>query len=483
MLTLVGRGPADAGAMSLAARDTLRAAKSLFIRTSVHPAVDDLIVDGVSFESFDSVYETADSFDVVYQTIVDTLLKALFHTDVTYAVPGHPLVAEETVRRLIAECRDRGIPFKIVSSASFIEPALSALQLSLDRGIVFADALSMDTFELKPDLDLILYQVFDQQAASNTKLALMAEYPHDWQVTVVCAAGVPGVENVSVVPLHKLDRAKVDHLTVVYVPLLPKDQRKCRFDDLVWVMARLRGEGGCPWDREQDHHTLKRYFIEETYEAIEAIDNGDMDSLCEELGDVLLQVVFHAQLESEIGVFDIRDVIKSIVDKLIRRHPHVFGTLDVADSDEVLRNWEAIKKTEKGDGWRESVLDGVPVGLPALMRAMEISKRAVKVGFEWENLDDVFTKLEEELAELKEAVRAGNDSEISSEIGDLLFTVVNIARWKKVDPEDSLREMVNRFTRRFQYVEAGAKSSGRDIKSLSLSEMDALWDEAKTTGL
>jgi tetrapyrrole methylase family protein/MazG family protein len=244
-------------------------------------------------------------------------------------------------------------------------------------------------------------------------------------------------------------------------------------------MARLRGEGGCPWDREQDHHTLKKYMVEECYEAIEAIDNDDLDALCEELGDVLLQVVFHAQLEAEVGVFTVDDVIARIVDKLIRRHPHVFGDLSVEDSDEVLRNWEQIKKSEKGEGWRKSALDGVPVGLPALMRAMEISKRAVKVGFEWEKMEDVLAKMEEEVHELREALSVGNKPEIESEIGDLLFTVVNVARWQKVDPEEALRRMVNRFSDRFRYIEEAAAAEGRSIQDLTLAQMDAHWDEAK----
>src|SRR5258708_28504668 len=220
-------------------------------------------------------------------------------------------------------------------------------------------------------------------------------------------------------------------------------------------------------------------MIDECCEDIEAIDAGDMDALEEELGDVLLQVVFHAQLEAEIGTFTVDDVTARIVDKLIRRHPHVFGDLNVADSDEVLRNWERIKKSEKGEGWRESVLDGVPTGLPALMRAMEISKRAVKVGFEWEKLDDVLAKLDEEVAELREAIHSAGPEEVADEIGDLLFTVVNVARWQKIDPEDALRVMLRRFTVRFQYIEKSAVAQGRKLEDMTLAEMDALWNEAK----
>jgi tetrapyrrole methylase family protein / MazG family protein len=329
------------------------------------------------------------------------------------------------------------------------------------------------------DVGLLLYQVYDRETASPVKLALMKTYPDDWPVSVVWHAGEEGAESVEHIPLHRLDRATTDHLTTVYVPPLPPEKRKKSFTDLVYVMARLRGEGGCPWDREQDHQTLKRYLIEECYETIDAIEADDLDALKEELGDVLLQVVFHAQLEAEVGTFDVDDVIAVIVDKLIRRHPHVFGDLEVADSDEVLRNWEQIKKAEKGEGWRESVLDGVPSSLPALMRAMEISKRAVKVGFEWEKVEDVLSKMEEELQELREAIASGRVEEVRDEIGDLLFTVVNIARWQKIDPEEALRHMVTRFYTRFRHIEQAAQRQGRDIKDLTLAEMDMLWEEAK----
>ena len=246
-------------------------------------------------------------------------------------MPGHPLVAEESVRRLLIRAREENIQVRLVGSASFLEPALELLQLSLDNGLALLDALSLDSFSPHLDMGLLLYQVYDRDVASSAKLTLMRHYPDDWPVQVVHHAGIGTEERVEVVPLHRLDRVAADHLTSVYVPPLPHEKRRKGFADLVWVMSRLRGNGGCPWDREQDHVTLNKYMVEECYEAIEAIDNEDMDALCEELGDVLLQVVFHAQLESEVGTFDIDDVTEVIVDKLIRRHPHVFGDLAVAD--------------------------------------------------------------------------------------------------------------------------------------------------------
>jgi tetrapyrrole methylase family protein/MazG family protein len=292
-------------------------------------------------------------------------------------------------------------------------------------------------------------------------------------------AGVAGREEVLETPLHRLDRVDADHLTAVYVPPLPESRRKPTFADLVAVMARLRAEGGCPWDREQDHRSLRRYLIEECYEAVDAIDADDMDSLAEELGDVLLQVVFHAQIEHENGCFDIDDVVSHIVRKLVRRHPHVFGEVTVENSAEVLDNWEQIKRQEKGEGWRESALDGVPSSLPALIRALEISKRAAKVGFEWERFEDVLAKMEEEIGELREAIEAGREDAAFDEIGDLLFTIVNVARWRKLDPEDALRQMLVRFCTRFRRIEQAARAQSRPLTDLTLAEMDALWEAAK----
>ncbi len=251
------------------------------------------------------------------------------------------------------------------------------------------------------------------------------------------------------------------------------------FEKLVDIIARLRAENGCPWDREQTHDSIKPNLLEETYEVLEAIDGRDMDELRSELGDLMMQAVFHAQFASERGDFTIEDSLRSINEKLIRRHPHVFGETKVCDSEEVLHNWEEIKRREKGNEKRTSILDGVPKAMPALARAMEISKKAAKAGFEWPNLDAVVEKLEEEVGELKVELSADDRDRIFEEIGDLLFTVVNVARWTGADPEDALRVMIERFSRRFRKIEEAAREHGRSIESLSIQEMDAVWDRAK----
>jgi tetrapyrrole methylase family protein / MazG family protein len=247
-------------------------------------------------------------------------------------------------------------------------------------------------------------------------------------------------------------------------------------EELVVIVDRLLGPGGCPWDQAQTHESLKRHLIEEAYEVIEAIDENSTEKLKEELGDLLLQPIMHAQMACRDGRFCSEDVAKGIVEKLVRRHPHVFGEIDVTTAEEVLQNWDEIKKQEKGASQSQSVLAGVPRAMPALLRAYEISKRAARSGFEWPDEEAVFDKLREEERELREAISSGNERDIEAELGDMLFTIVNIARWRKIEPEDALRKMLDRFTERFQHMEA---ASTRPLKELSPAEWDDLWNSAK----
>ncbi|MBS1718583.1 MAG: nucleoside triphosphate pyrophosphohydrolase [Armatimonadetes bacterium] len=246
------------------------------------------------------------------------------------------------------------------------------------------------------------------------------------------------------------------------------------FARLVALIDRLLGPGGCPWDRAQTHETLKRCLLEETYEVFDAIDGDSREQLCEELGDLILQPVMHAAMALRDGAFDIDAVCQGIVDKMERRHPHVFGNLSASTPEEVLKNWDSIKKSEKKEP--ASILAGVPATMPALLRAHEISKRAARSGFEWPDIEAVFEKLREEENELKAALKAGDASEIEGEIGDLLFTAVNIARWAKIEPEEALRKMLARFTKRFMRMEAMAEAP---LAELSAERWDELWCAAK----
>jgi tetrapyrrole methylase family protein/MazG family protein len=275
-------------------------------------------------------------------------------------------------------------------------------------------------------------------------------------------------------------RQEFNHLTSILILPLPAAKRKPDFVTLLDIMAHLRDpEKGCPWDKQQTPQKLKRYLIEESYELAEAIDGGDPDKYAEELGDLLLQVAFHAQLAREEDIFDCDDVIRHIVEKLIRRHPHIFGDVSVSSAEEVLTNWEAIKRSEKGYEDRKSILDGIVAALPALMRAMEVSKRAAKAGFEWDSIDGVFEKLDEEVKELREARLQQIKERVAEEIGDLLFTVVNLARFENVDAEEALHRMVTRFTMRFKRIEEAAGERGIALESMTLPEMEEVWKLAK----
>ena len=257
------------------------------------------------------------------------------------------------------------------------------------------------------------------------------------------------------------------------------NKEKYTFDDFKKIIEILRSPEGCPWDREQTHNTIRNEFIEETYEAVDAIDRGDKTDLCEELGDVLLQIMLHSQIADENGDFNVEDVIDGVAKKMVLRHPHVFGDVSVENSAQVLENWDKIKKTEKHQTSYTDTLKSVPMSYPALMRAQKIQKRAGKVGFDFESIEAPLQKLNEEHAELLEAIATGDKEKITEEYGDLLFTMVNISRFLKIDSEEALQKASDKFIRRFEAVEDAADKKGKDMKEMSLKELDALWDDVK----
>ena len=257
-------------------------------------------------------------------------------------------------------------------------------------------------------------------------------------------------------------------------------KERYEFNELIDIMALLRSDKGCPWDREQTHESLKKYLIEETYEVLETIDLNDKKKLCDELGDLLLQIVFHSTLAEEDKQFTINDVITGICRKMVLRHTHVFGA-DKADTpDEVVANWEEIKKKEKGFQSQTGALKDVPSNLPALMRSYKVQQKAAQVGFDWDHIDDVFKKVDEEINELKDVYKSENMERITDELGDVFFSLVNLSRFLKVQPELALTGTINKFIKRFEYVEQESIKAGKHLENMSLSEMDILWDQAKT---
>jgi tetrapyrrole methylase family protein/MazG family protein len=473
-ITVVGLGPGDGRFLTREAWQLLSETDVVFLRTIRHPAVADL-PENVNVVSFDHIYETADNFEQVYERIVAELLAQAKTGDIVYAVPGHPHMGESTVTALETAAQEAGVDVKIVPGLSFLEPMLTAVSLDALDGLQIFDAIELLAFRyppLNPDVPLLLGQVYSRLVASDLKLVLTAVYPEEHPVQLIHAAGMPE-QLVEDMPLYAIDRSEhISHLTSLIVPPLPC---KASLAALAETVAILRSPEGCPWDREQTPQSLRSGFLEEASEVLEALDNQDDDLLREELGDLLYHLVMQTQMASEEEKFRLPDIIAGIDAKLKHRHPHVWGDLAVADSAEVVRNWEAIKQEEKA-GRSTSLVDNIPETLPALARSQKLQGRVAKIGFDWPNIGGVFGKLTEELAELQET---NTQAERQDELGDVLFVLVNLARWLDVDAESALREANLKFSRRFRAVEQLAAERDIDLSQLDLAGIDVLWAEVK----
>ncbi|MBN1427879.1 MAG: nucleoside triphosphate pyrophosphohydrolase [Anaerolineae bacterium] len=478
---VVGIGPGDPGQVTRQAWDILSQTQDVYLRTRVHPTVPHLPV-GPVYHSFDDLYEQADDFAQVYETIVDRLVMlASDGQDVVYAVPGDPMVGEGTVTRLLAVCGMKDIGVRVIHGLSFIEPSLAALGIDGIAGMQLLDATDFVTAyhpQINPDRGALVAQVYSRQLASDVKLTLMNQYPDDHPVTLLHGVGTTE-QRVEALPLYEMDRRSVSPLTTLYVSPFETSGGVSSFEGFQETIAHLRSPDGCPWDREQTHQSLRPHLIEEAYEVLEAIDSEDACKMREELGDLLLQIVLHSQVAVDEGEFSMADIIRHVDAKLKRRHPHVWGGVDVqGDPTRVMVNWEQIKAKERADNGQSerSLLDGIPKTLPALAQAHEYDERAARVGFDWPSEQGVIDKVREELDELLEAV---TPEERLHEIGDLLFVIAVWARWLKLNPEDALRAANRRFYERFALVERRAGQMGRSLREMSLEEMDVLWNEAK----
>ncbi len=480
-ITLLGLGPGNPDQLTREAWDVLSSAEEVWLRTRQHPTVNAL-PPSVNLHSFDELYENGETFDQVYDSIVEKVLELGRRPGgVIYAVPGHPFVAETTCPKIARLARDEGLATVIVEGLSFLEPTFSAFGLDPYPRLALFDAMELSTAHVPtfpPDMPVLIAQLYSRLVASEVKMTLNTAYPDEHPVQLVHAAGTKD-ELVEELKLYEIDRSEhIGLLTSLYVPPLGEGTS---FEAFQEVVAHLRAPDGCPWDREQTHQSLRTHLLEEAYEALEAIDRDDVESMQEEFGDLLLQIVLHAQIANEEGEFSINSLIKNIHDKIVRRHPHVFGDLALDGVKGVLQNWEKLKEVERKDNGKKDkgLLDGVPKALPALTQAQEYQDRAARVGFDWPVVEGVLDKVTEEIQEIKSAT---NEMELAEEIGDLFFVLVNLARWKKIDAESALRETNHKFKQRFMFVEQGARQQGRSLSDLTLEEMDALWEDVKGKG-
>lgn len=532
-LTVVGLGPGAWETLTLEAVEALRSARRVYVRSSLQPSVGRIRtrLPHVEFQTFDHLYKTLSSLSEVHAQIAEELCDlATSSESVVYAVPGSPVFAETSVDILRRRARERDITVRLINGVSVVETVLAEVGAVDTTWLSVVDASELALLgaenavgevagevELMPwrapvaTAAMVVLQLHDRRTASGAGRWLARYYGDEHAVHVVRAAGTPS--SVQSVRLHQLDLLDdIDDLTAVYVPPLPDNENVRTFAGLMNVTRTLRAPGGCPWDREQTHASLKPHLLEETYEVLEALDGGDPQELAEELGDLLFQVTIHSQVAAEAGEFSIEDVIQGITSKLIGRHPHVFGDLQLDSAQDVRQHWETFKQQEKPK--RLSVLEEIPRGLPALPQSNLMQKRAASVGFEWPGVAEVVAKVEEELEELKrevegapamsspappamsaegasEVVREGPQARAPGgtsreqqreELGDILFALVSLARHLRIDPEEALRRANRKFAARFQYVESRVASQDRALRDLSPDELDAYWNEAKALG-
>ncbi len=468
-ITLLGLGPGDPGLLTQESLEWLNRIDHLYVRTSQHPTVASL-PEKIEIESFDHIYEQNERFEDVYETIIETILqRANDGIEVTYAVPGHPFVAEATCPEITRRAKDAGIPVKVIDGLSFLEPTFRALGVDPFPDMVLADAVTLSmrqTPGFPPSSPALIAQIYSKAVASDVKLSLMAAYPDDHPVILVHAAGTEH-EKIENTALFEIDHSQ--HLGLLSSLFVPPLSTHASFEAFQEVIARLRAPDGCPWDKEQTHESLRPFLLEETYETLDALDREDMVELQEELGDLLLQIILHAQIATEEGDFNIHQVLEGINTKLIRRHPHVFSEVDVEGVSGVIQNWEAIKAKERRDNDvsdKKGILDGVPKALPALLQAQEIVERVRRMGIDpWDG--EIHNQDFNSMIERTIAADEGDKTEL---LGEILLKAAALAHFEDIDAESALRHSLNRFRDRLGQLEGKVLENGRSLSELTAEE-------------
>lgn len=475
-IKIIGLGAGDIDQLPLGIyRYLLNTKNEIYSRTNEHPVIKELIDEDVHFSSFDHYYTEQEEFVDVYASIADKLIEKAKKNDIIYVVPGHPLVAEQTVQTLLNQT---DVSVEIKGGKSFLDDLFTTLKIDPIDGFQLVDGTKFSRDTLNYHQHIIFAQVYDTYIASEVKLALLEDLDPEYEVVIVKSVGSEN-EEVRRVPLYKLDhQLELDNLMSVYVPPTTEHLRHT-FTDLKQTIATLRGPNGCEWDKKQTHSSLRKYLLEESYELIQAINNQDDENIIEELGDVLLQVMLHSQIGADEGYFTIEDVIKRVNDKMIRRHPHVFDETIVNSVEEINANWEAIKAKEVGRKKEKSVLDNILTSLPALQQTSEIIQKVKRNGFDWADISELWDKLDEELSEFKEAINNQDKKEMELEFGDVLFVMADLANHYKIVPELALMRVNDKFTSRFKAVEEGAESLDKEVLDLTDAEKELFWEKAK----
>ncbi len=456
MIHIIGLGPGDPELITRKTWSLITAAPEIWVRTRQHPAVD-AVAQQTIVHSYDHLYESHEDFAAVYAAIAADIVARGREDDVIYAVPGDPAVAEITPQLIRQQAENAEIPVTIHPAVSFLEPTFSALGEDPIRGVQVTDAQTLaEDYHPRGSqgMGLLVPQLYSRLLAGDVKLTLMNAYPDDHPVTLISGAGTPDLR-LRQMPLYELDRSDdLDDLTTLWAPPLA---HAATYADLQEIIAHLRAPGGCPWDRKQTHQSLRPYLLEETYEVLDALDAEDSDALKEELGDLLIQVALHVQIATEEGEFKLADVIRYVVEKLVRRHPHVFGDVSVQDADDVARNWEAIKREERKQNGeaakKKTLLDGIPASLPALSRAQTIVSRLSRVGYPL----------------------PAPQSLTEEALGRRLLALAELAEVSGLDAEAALRTVAARLREALVALEQEAAAQDRDFGTLDMEAQQALW--------
>lgn len=474
-LWIVGLG--TPGRCTIAAQEAVRGADRLFLQTAEHPSCRWIGGEGLCAQTMDALYEQAEDFDALNAAIAERLLAENDWESAVYAVPGRGIEGTAQMSAILERARARGVKVRRIPGIGYAEAALAEIP-PFENSPVVCTAVELLERRIDVSLPLAVEELDTPIKAGEVKLHLMEYYPEEWPVQLIYM-DENGEYCVKEFPLYELDRRReffaATVLAAAPVPFTARERHG--LDGLMRTLADLRAPGGCPWDAEQTHESLKSALLEETYEVLDAIERDDDDALCEELGDLLLQVGFHAAIAEEQSAFTMRDVTTGIVNKLIYRHPHVYKDVQVRDSGDVLFNWENLKKKEKNFSTQTETLEAVPKNFPALIRAHKVQKRAAHVGFDWDDPSGALAKVREEADEVEEAV--ANGTNIEEELGDLLFAAVNVSRLCGVESEPALQAATNKFVKRFGLMERLVLESGRTLEDMNLAEMDVFWDKAK----
>lgn len=459
MINIVGLGYGSIDDLTISTYKILKEANSVFIKNKDFKIVDCLSEEGIEFKDSSELFNNIKKYE-------------LEKNDVVYALPGSTSDNKEDTDFVINLCKENNLDYKIYPGLGIKELIQDCLNRTVGD-IRLINSSCIDKDQITRHNENVIINIFSKEVAEKVKVKLEKIYNPDIKIYYIS-----NDKKSSDMRLSEIDSiSDFNEFNIIYVP---KDSEgKKGIDDLIEIVNILRSENGCPWDKEQTHESIKKCIVEESYEVLDAIEQDNKEAFVEELGDVLFQVIFHASLGRDNSEFDMLDITDGIANKMIYRHPHVFGEVNVKDTAEVLVNWDELKKSEKNFESLTDELNGVAKAFPALLRAKKIQNKAKKVGFDWDNVEDVIEKVKEELNEVIDVYKSENMVRIKEEIGDLLFSCVNVSRFLNVDAEDALNSTTDKFIKRFSYMEKKSKENNLSLEEMSLEDMDKLWDEAK----